>query len=224
MLGALVRAFAQLSDPALRRVLWIGVGAALGLLISLVLVVNVALTALVLVGVPWIDWVIDLMGGLLALVLAVILFPAVAAAVTSLLLDDVARAVEARYYPHLVPGREQGLIEAGFVGVRFLALLVAANLAALLLIYLVPGLNVLAFFLLNGFLLGREYYEAVALRRLDPPAARAFRKQHGGTVFGAGLVIACLMAVPLLNLLTPVLATAFMVHVYHRTAGTGRAG
>jgi uncharacterized protein involved in cysteine biosynthesis len=40
------------------------------------------------------------------------------------------------------------------------------------------------------------------------------RRQHGGRCFAGGVVIAVLMTVPLLNLIAPVVATAFMTHEF----------
>jgi len=41
-------------------------------------------------------------------------------------------------------------------------------------------------------------------------------------VFMAGLLIAAVLAVPLLNLVTPVFATIFMVHLFKRLSLTRR--
>ena len=51
--------------------------------------------------------------------------------------------------------------------------------------------------------------------RLRPEAeAKALRRRHAGTVFLAGLVIAGFLAIPLLNLATPLFAAAMMVHLH----------
>jgi CysZ protein len=50
------------------------------------------------------------------------------------------------------------------------------------------------------------------------------RKANRGTVFVGGIVIAGLASVPILNLLTPLFATAFMVHLYKGLARRGRIG
>jgi CysZ protein len=68
----------------------------------------------------------------------------------------------------------------------------------------------------NGYLLGREFFEFAAMRFRPPEEARAFRKAHGTTVFLAGLLIAGFLAVPILNLLTPIFATVMMVHLHKR--------
>jgi uncharacterized protein involved in cysteine biosynthesis len=79
---------------------------------------------------------------------------------------------------------------------------------------LAPGINVLLFLGLNGYLFGREYFEVVALRRLDVVGARRMRQRFGARVFIGGVVIAALFALPLVNLVAPVIATAFMVHIF----------
>jgi uncharacterized protein involved in cysteine biosynthesis len=70
------------------------------------------------------------------------------------------------------------------------------------------------FYVLNGYLLGREYYETVALRRLDARLAGELRRRNRWRVFLAGVVITLMLTVPLLNLIAPVIATAFMVHIF----------
>jgi uncharacterized protein involved in cysteine biosynthesis len=72
----------------------------------------------------------------------------------------------------------------------------------------------MVFYALNGYLLGREYFELVALRRLDESSTRALRKAYQGSIFLSGVMIAVLTSVPLVNLAAPVIATAFMVHLF----------
>ena len=81
-----------------------------------------------------------------------------------------------------------------------------------------PGVNIGAFFLVNGYLLGREFFEFAAMRFRPEAEAKALRSKHAGTVFLAGLVIAAFLAVPLLNLLTPLFAAAMMVHLHKMIA------
>ena len=83
---------------------------------------------------------------------------------------------------------------------------------------LVPGVNIAAFFLVNGYLLGREYFEFAAMRYRSEDEAKAIRSRHGGTVFVAGLLIAGFLAIPIVNLLTPLFAAALMVHLHQRIA------
>jgi CysZ protein len=77
--------------------------------------------------------------------------------------------------------------------------------------------NLVAFLGGNGYLLGREFFNAAARRYLSREAAAAARRANSGKVFLGGLLIAALGAIPLVNLLMPLFATSFMVHLYRRT-------
>jgi uncharacterized protein involved in cysteine biosynthesis len=69
------------------------------------------------------------------------------------------------------------------------------------------------FYVVNGWLLGREYFEQIAFRRMSLEQARALRRPYGLRLTVAGTAIAFLATVPIVNLITPLLATAYMVHV-----------
>jgi CysZ protein len=164
----------------------------------------------------WTGW----LGGLamvvagiaLALGLGLLIAP-VTAVIAGFFLDDVAEIVEREDYPNDPPGRALPLATAAIVSAKFLGLVILGNLLALMLL-LVPFVNVAAFFVVNGYLIGREYFEFAALRHRPEADARALRRRHRGTVFAAGLLIAVLLSVPVLNLLTPLFAAAMMVHLH----------
>jgi hypothetical protein len=106
------------------------------------------------------------------------------------------------------PPRRQRIGETIASTLRLTGLTLLLNLLALPVYLLVPGINLFL------FLLGREYFEVVALRRLDAAATRAARNRFGLRVFLGGVMIAALFSLPLVNLVAPVIATAFMVHVF----------
>ena len=165
-------------------------------------------------GIPsWAGW----LGGIIAAValafgMALLIAP-VTAVVAGLFLDDVAEVVERTDYPRDPPGRAMPALRSMVLAIKFLGVVIAGNIVALLLL-LVPGVNIAAFFIVNGYLLGREFFEFAAMRFRPEEEARALRRQYGGTVFLAGLVIAAFLAVPLLNLVTPLFAAAMMVHLH----------
>ena len=137
----------------------------------------------------------------------------------TLMLDDIAQAVERRHYPERAAAREQPIGEAVMAALAFAAVMLLLNLLALpfyLLLLFVPPLNLFVFYLLNGYLLGREYFELVAARRFDAAGVRRLRRKYRGRVMLAGVVIAFLLTVPIVNLVTPVVATGFMLHVFER--------
>ena len=163
----------------------------------------------------WLGTIAAIAAGIgLAIGLALLVAP-VTALVAGLFLDDVAELVERHDFPLEPPGRALPTGQAMWLAVKFFLVVVLANLVALLLL-LIPGVNIAAFFLVNGYLLGREFFEFAAMRHRSETDAKALRRRHAGMVFVAGLVIAAFLAVPLLNLLTPLFAAAMMVHL-HKT-------
>ena len=73
-------------------------------------------------------------------------------------------------------------------------------------------MNLFVFFGLNGYLLGREYFELAALRRMDAHAVRSLRRRFGWRMFASGVLITLLLSLPVVNWLMPMVAIAFMVH------------
>lgn len=178
-------------------------------------------------AVPWIGvWVapaIGLLAGLgIALALILLVAP-VTAMVAGIFLDDIAEGVERTDYPADPPGRPVPALRSLLLSAKFLGIVILGNLCALLLLF-VPLVNVAAFFLVNGYLLGREYFEFAAMRFRSEEEARELRRRHSGTVLAAGLVIAALLAVPIVNLLTPAFAAAFMVHLHKTVSARQRDG
>lgn len=170
----------------------------------------------------WLGFVAAIVAGIgLALGLALLIAP-VTAIVAGLFLDDIAETVERTDYPRDPPGKAVPALQSIVLALKFFAVVALGNLLALVLL-LVPGVNIAAFFLVNGYLLGREFFEFAAMRFRPETDAKALRAKHAGTVFLAGLVIACFLAVPLLNLLTPLFAAAMMVHL-HKAIGAAGSG
>jgi uncharacterized protein involved in cysteine biosynthesis len=149
---------------------------------------------------------------LAVLVVSWLVFPAVVTIVMGFFLERIAAAVETLHYPDRGPARRSSMAETVAATVRLMTMTLLLNLLALPVYILAPGVNFFVFLGINGYLFGREYFEVVALRRLDPIAVRAARRRVAGRVFAAGVVIAGLFAIPLVNLVAAVIATAFMVH------------
>ena len=176
------------------------------------------------VALPWIGPVrfLDDLASLAAvglmLVLSVVLMVPTAAAVVGFFLEEVAEAVEAEHYPGLAPVAGPGLSAQVGDALRFFALVVAVNLAALVVYLLLPPLAPFVFWLVNGFLLGREYFQLVAMRRLGPEGAARLRRANAGRIWLAGTAMAVPLSVPVLNLLVPILGVAVFTHQFHRMA------
>ena len=95
-------------------------------------------------------------------------------------------------------------------------MVLAADLLLLPLDIFLPGLGELLSLIVNGWLLGWEYFELAALRHLTIPEVDALRKSHGWQVWSGGILIAFLSEIPLLDLIAPLFGTALMVHLFHR--------
>jgi len=170
------------------------------------------------VGGPF-EWLISTIGGLAAaIVLTWLLFPVVAGAFVTLFLERVARTVEQQHYPHLPPAKGLPFMQGLAVSARFMIVLIGANVLLLALL-LVPPAYVVAWFVVNGWLLGREYLELVAMRRISPRGADALRQRRGFETLVTGIALAALL-IPPFHLILPVIATAVMVHRFHEWRGS----
>lgn len=224
VLGDFLRALGQIGDPRFRTVLWRGLALTLALLIAVTGSVVWGLrwvipdaTTLPLVGdIGGLDAAVSVLGVVVMLGLSVFLMVPVASAFTGLFLDDVSDAVERRHYPHLapVPGTPfwAGLSEAA----RLFAITLILNLMALIMFFFIGPLAPMLFWAVNGYLLGREFFMQVAMRRMPRPQAMALRRSHSGQVWLAGSLMAVALNVPVVNLLVPVLASASFTHTVAR--------
>ncbi len=215
MLGGLSKALEQAFDPTFRAVALKSIAISAALFCALVAILGWLLGTLALFDIGWLDWIVRGVGGAGAIVVSILLFPAVATIVVGLFLEEIADAVDARHYPEKPPAAGAGLATALASAARLAGIAVVLNLLVLPL-YLIPGINLFVFFGLNGYLLGREYFELVALRRMDAAAASALRRQFRWRMFFAGVLITLLLSIPVINWLMPMIATAFMVHEIER--------
>jgi uncharacterized protein involved in cysteine biosynthesis len=212
MISAFIKAFGQLGDPRIRKVLLISLGLTIlgyfGLAAGLTVLANLIQAT----DIGWLDTTIDWLAGTAVVVVALLFFPALITLISSLFLEQVADAVDARHYPALPPPRKISLAETLASSVKFTLVVILLNILVLPL-YLIPGVGLFLFYGLNGYLLSREYLELVAHRRMLPPEAKALRARFQGTLWVMGALMAFLTTVPLVNLLTPVIGTAAMVHM-----------
>lgn len=223
ILTAFFKSIAQLTDPRFRSVLWRGIGLTIALLIGIYagllwLIEWLTQAPIVLPGVGEVTWLGDLLGwGSLGLVLllSIFLMVPVASAITSLFLDEVAQAVEDKHYPQLAPVPAVSFGDGVRDTANFLGILVGANILAFVLYAIFPFAAFFIFYALNGFLLGREYFQLAAMRRVGRQAAKDLRKRHQGTIWFAGCLMAVPLSFPLVNLVVPVLGAATFTHLYH---------
>lgn len=221
MIQALTRALAQLTDRTILAIL------------LKVMMLTILLFALFGVaayfGLLWLfaslGWT---QGGLAAATAAVIiailtgllLFRIIAIFVLNIFSDDIVDAVERRYYPERAEtakapgyalGIRMGLASTG----RALGYNIVA--APLYILLLVTGIGVpIAFFVVNGILLGRDLQDMVAARHVsDYRNLAAEWSLPKVQRFVLGLIAVLLLAIPFVNFLAPVLAAAMATHLVH---------
>ena len=224
----LMRAVRQLSDPAFGRVLVLSLLGALGLLALLWAAVFVVLSNVTIADAGFLgavagidliaaaDWMAGgaLVAGLFFASWAV--YPAAATLITGIFLDDIVGAVERAHYPHLPPPRRIPAWDMTMEALKFTCTAIVLNIVILPTLFI--GIYPIPFFVLNAWLIGREYFEMVTIRYLAAPGSRSTdaRRRPRLGVFLAGCVIMTMSMIPLVNLIAPIVGTAFMVHVAMR--------
>jgi uncharacterized protein involved in cysteine biosynthesis len=233
MMGAAVKALTQILSPPMRAILWRVIGLALVLIVVFAIGLQRLLSWLAGSGELWAEtvlgptfhtplnilaWIISIAAGFGIVFGAVFLMPAISSLVAGVFVDDVGEIVEREHYPADHPGAALPFGLAMTEGIKTALLTLLVYLVALPFVF-VAGAGVIAFFIATAWLLGREYFELAAMRFRSPAEAKAMRRDNATTVFLAGFVIAAFVAIPIVNLATPLFGMAFMVHLHKRLSG-----
>jgi uncharacterized protein involved in cysteine biosynthesis len=233
MIGAAVKALSQIESPPMRSILWRSIGMALVLIVVVAIGLQRFLSWLATSGEVWLEaalgpayqtplnilaWIVSIAAGLGIVFGAVFLMPAITSLVASFFVDDVGDLVEREYYPADKPGTTLPPSIAIPHGIKTALLTILVYLIALPFV-LFAGAGFIVFFIATAWLLGREYFELVAMRFHPPREAKAMRRENSALVFAAGLFIAAFVSIPVINLATPLFGMAFMVHVFKRLSG-----
>jgi len=164
----------------------------------------------------WLPW----LSGFGAMGLAYFLFPGIMPIFINFFDSRIATLIEQQDYPLAQPINPPFWPEM-WHDVRFS--LVAITLNILVLPLYLTGIGILVFFLLNGHLLGKEFFVMVARRYLPLRDALELRRRHSRMIFIGGILLTVMATVPLLNLLAPFWGIAVMTHLYHNLARTPQA-
>jgi CysZ protein len=212
MLIAAFRAFGDVVSADFRQVLFKAVGLALVLFVLLFLSVQAAFWFLTLLPYPWLESLAAIGAGLGMLAAFFFLMAPVTSLFAGLYLDHVAAKVEAKHYAADGAGKPLSGFRAITISMQFAVIVLVANVLALPLVF--TGFGIIVLFVINAYLISREYFEMVAMRYMAPLEAKAMRKANAVQVFLAGLVPAALALVPVVNLTVPLFATSYFVHLF----------
>lgn len=218
LFSACSRAFLSLFNPDLLWVLALSIGVTLAALTGFVFVVGGMCVWLAssIQGHETFSTFAPWLGSVGAGAIAWLLFPTITPIIISFFDVRITRTIEEKHYPGIAPQPQPFWPELAH-DMGFALKAIGLNIVALPL-YLLPGLNLVLFYWLNGYLLGREYFLMVARRHTSLETANALRKQHSGVISWAGAMVAFLTTIPVVNLGAPFWGVALMVHLYQRIA------
>lgn len=214
MIGAAFKAFGDLLSAEFRAILLKAIGLTLSLFVALLVVTQLVLWQLTLLPWPWAETILAIGTGIAMAVLFFFLMGPVTALFAGIYLDQVAEIVERKHYPQDAPGQPLGTVQSITTAVQFGALALAVNIAILPTVFFAIGAFVLV--AANAYLISREYFVMAAARHMPLEDAKALRKANTPLVFVAGLLPAVAAIVPILNLVVPLFATSYFVHLFKR--------
>jgi uncharacterized protein involved in cysteine biosynthesis len=84
----------------------------------------------------------------------------------------------------------------------------------------VPLLNIPAYYALNGYLLGTQFFRMAAGRRVSFGEAKALESKARGSIMLTGIGVSVAATIPILNIAAPILGIALMLHLFHKLQGT----
>lgn len=212
MLKSAIRAFGDLFSPEFRTVLFKALGLTVALFIAVLVISEVLIASFTHFSWPWADRLVEVGTGLALLVAFFFLMSPVTAAFAGLFLDQIAEKVEERHYPWDPRGTPLPVGKAILMAIQFFVVVLLVNLAVLPTVFFGFGAFVLV--AANAYLIGREYFEMVAMRHMPVEEARILRKENSPTVFVAALLPAVMSLVPLVNLVVPLFSTAYFTHLF----------
>jgi CysZ protein len=216
MIGpALMAARDVLSQP-FRSVLWKSLGLSIVLFISLLLILEFALSHLEFARYGWLEPVIALAAGAGLLLAFIVLAAPVTALFAGFFLDHIAALVERTHYPADTPGKPLPTAQSLLTSLRFALTVLFVNLLALP--FLLFGIGLLVMLVANAYLLSREYFEMAGHRHLPPRRLAELRRLHAHRLFLAGLLPAAMMLIPFVNLFVPLFATTYFTHIFKSIA------
>jgi uncharacterized protein involved in cysteine biosynthesis len=226
MIRALFLSFGQLLDPRVAMVFLKS--------IALTLVVFVAVSVGIWLGMHrlteaiswWLGGVAqtqafaDIATIVLVLLAHWLMFRAIAVAVIGIFADEVVQAVEARHYPRAhAAARDVPLARSLAMGLGSVMRLIVINvlLSPVYIMLLLTGIGTpIVFFLVNSWLLGRDFGDMVAARHMPAGQLPKWRGRTRFRRFALGAFGTGIFFIPGLNLLAPVIGAAMAAHAFHQ--------
>lgn len=201
------KSIASLRHKAVIWLVFASIAATILILFSLIWLVGHLLVNYQFIHISWLETIIDSMGTIAAAFIAWILFPAVVPAIAGLFEDKVAYVIEANEYgitqnAHSYPWYKE---------VRFLLFGLFLNIIFLP-VYLVPVVNIFAYYFLNSWLMGKGLFMLIATRTHGPKHTKILAAKHSFKIKILGLLLVFMTNIPVINLIAPLFGIILMVH------------
>ena len=219
MINLFLMSFSQLPDPAFRRVIIKAILLSVFVFVFLAIIVWFVLSETNFFTFWLFETFADMLGGFTAIVIAWLLFPTLASFFITLFLEDIVEAVESRHYPDTLLEKINNPSATFINSLRFTAIALLLNILAIPFYFFTiwfPPLGIFVFYCLNGYLLGREYFELVALRHIKMEDIPSIRQSNRWQLFLFGSVTTFLFTIPIINFLAPILGVTGMTHFFRK--------
>ena len=219
MINLFLISFSQLPDPAFRRVMVKAILLSVFVFVFLAIIVWFVLSETNFFTFWLFEAFADIFGGITAIVIAWLLFPTLASFFITLFLEDIVEAVESRYYPDTLLEKINNPSAMFIISLRFTVIALFLNILAIPFYFFTiwfPPLGIFVFYCLNGYLLGREYFELVALRQIKMEDIPSIRQSNRWQLFLFGSVTTFLFTIPVINFLAPILGVTGMTHLFRK--------
>ena len=148
----------------------------------------------------------------------IIFYPSIITIIIGFFLDGIANSVEKKHYPNLMSENSEGFLSGSIAGIRMFGwnILILIILTPISLILSNAFISYFLILLATGYVIGKEYYEIVAHRIMSIEDAKYFRKKYHLNYWIYGVASVCLFMIPIINFVTPIFVTCFMVHETQR--------
>ena len=219
MINLFLISVSQLPDPAFRRVIIKSILLSVLVFIFLAIIVWFVLSETNFFTFWVFEAFADMFGGITAIVISWLLFPTLASFFITVFLEDIVEAVESRYYSNTLLEKINTPSATFVISLRFTAIALFLNILAIPFYFFTiwfPPLGIFVFYCLNSYLLGREYFELVALRHIKLKDISSIRRSNSWQLFLFGSVTTFLFTIPIINFLAPILGVAGMTHFFRK--------
>lgn len=165
-------------------------------------------------------WFVSMLGGVGGVVIAWFTFPLLYPVLMSFFDESMAEVIERQDYPQL-PKATPPFWPTLWHDTVFSLKALGLNLL-LLPFYLIPFVGIALYYLLNGWLLGSQFFRMAAGRRVGREKAEEMRKSATLPILFGGALMVFFATIPVLNLVAPLLGVATMLHLFHAMQGSGK--